>query len=93
MSTYETPIEKLKKIPGIIDEIIGSTPKTRFDRVHFKSFGDFSLNFEVSYYVKSSDYKDFMDIGQEVNLKIVARFGEEGIAFAYPTQTIHLEKE
>jgi small-conductance mechanosensitive channel len=30
-----------------------------------------------------------MDIQQDVNLRIFDRFSEEGIDFAYPTQTIH----
>ena len=43
---YETPVEKLRKIPAIVKEIILSEEQTEFDRAHFSSFGDFSLNFE-----------------------------------------------
>jgi small-conductance mechanosensitive channel len=31
-----------------------------------------------------------MDIQQAINFRIHERFEEEGIQFAYPTQTIHL---
>ncbi len=45
------------------------------------------------YYVESSDYKLYMDIQQAVNLEIFRRFGEAGIEFAYPTQTLFVERE
>jgi small-conductance mechanosensitive channel len=33
-----------------------------------------------------------MDIQQAINLAIFQRFEQEGIEFAYPTQTLYLEK-
>ena len=64
----------------------------RFDRSHFASYGDSSLNFETVYFVESADYAQHMDILQAVNLAIFRRFEEEGIEFAYPTQTLFIEK-
>jgi small-conductance mechanosensitive channel len=90
---YGTPLDKLKKIPDLITQIIVAEPLTTPDRVHFAAYGDFSLNFEVVFFVQSSDYKQFMDIVQDVNFKIYEAFEKEGIEFAYPTQTIHLKKE
>ncbi len=88
--TYNTPPEKLALIPEIIREIITGQSQTRFDRSHFKSFGDFALLFETSYFVSSPDFNTFMNIQQAVNLALVRRFQDEGIEFAYPTQTIVL---
>jgi len=89
---YQTPPDKLAAIPGLIKEIIESKEDVRFDRAHFKDFGDFSLNFEAVYWVLSPDYTQFMDIQQEINLDIARRFAAEGIEFAYPTQTLFLSK-
>jgi small-conductance mechanosensitive channel len=89
---YETPVEKLKKIPGTIKEIFDSISLAALDRVHFKEFGDFALVFEVVYYVESPDYNRYMDIQQEINLKIKEKFEKEGIVFAYPTQTIFVNQ-
>ncbi|MEA3366051.1 MAG: mechanosensitive ion channel family protein, partial [Candidatus Hydrogenedentes bacterium] len=85
---YETPLEKLERIPTIIRDSIEAVPLTRFDRAHFNQYGDFSLNFEVVYYVLSPDYNTYMDIQQSINLAIFRRFKEEGIVFAYPTQEL-----
>jgi len=90
---YETPTEKLKKIPILIKDIIDKVELAEIDRVHFKSFGDFSLNFEAVYYLNSSDYNQYMDTQQEINLAIKEQFEKEGIVFAYPTQTIFVNKE
>jgi small-conductance mechanosensitive channel len=90
---YQTPAEKLKIIPDLVKQIIIDNPNAEFDRGHFKAFGDFSLNFEFVYYVLSSEYRIYMDIQQAINLKIYERFEEEGIEFAYPTQTLFLTKE
>lgn len=89
---YGTKLEKLKKIPEMIEEIVKKNPSAEFDRCHFKSYGDFSLNFEVVYYVTSADYKQYMDVNHQINLEIYKRFEEEAIEFAYPTQTVFLNK-
>jgi small-conductance mechanosensitive channel len=91
--TYQTPPEKLEAVPGIIRNAIEALDKTRFDRSHFSAFGDFSLDFETVYYVLSPDYNLYMDIQQAINLEIFRRFSDQGIEFAYPTQTLFLEKE
>jgi small-conductance mechanosensitive channel len=90
--TYQTPREKLQKIPGMIKQAIESIEKTRFDRSHFKSYGAFSLDFETVYYVLGADYALYMDIQQKINLQIHEMFENEGIEFAYPTQTVFVEK-
>ena len=82
---YETPIERVREVPGLIEEVIRAQPKTRFDRAHFASFGDFALNFEAVYFVLAAEYNLFMDIQQAINLRLMEEFGRRGIEFAYPT--------
>lgn len=88
--TYQTPREKLEAIPASIREIIERQEIARFDRAHFKSYGDFALIFEMVYFVKDPSYNVYMDVQQAINLEIYERFEEEGIEFAYPTQTLLL---
>ena len=88
--TYQTPREKLKAIPGILRAAVEAQEKTRFDRSHFKDFGDYSLNFETVYYVLAPDYGIYMDVQQAINLRVHEEFEREGIEFAYPTQVVHV---
>ncbi len=90
---YQTELEKLKEIPKTIKEIIESIQDTVFDRAHFSSYGDFNLVFEIVYYVIGNDYNKYMDIQQEINLRIMEYCRENGIEFAFPTQTVYLERE
>jgi len=91
--TYQTNLQQLKEIPVIISGTIKSIDLTAFDRAHFFSYGDFSLIFEVVYYVLSSDYNKYMDIQQGINLQLKEEFEKRGIEFAYPTQTLFITKE
>jgi len=93
--TYDTSTKKLKKIPGFIKDIINPEKLEhvdRLDRVHFTEFGDFSLNFDVVFYVKTKDYAKFRDTQQAINFAIKEAFEKEGIEMAFPTQTIFLNK-
>jgi len=90
--TYETPNEKLEKIPGIVEDIIEKVKNVRHDRTHFKSFGDSALLFETVFYAETDDYAVYMDAQQELNLALKKAFEGEEIDMAFPTQTIHLHK-
>jgi small-conductance mechanosensitive channel len=91
--TYQTSPDKLKRIPDIIREAVEAQDEVRFDRAHFQKYGDFALIFEVVYYVLMADYNRYMDIQQAINLSIFERFANEGIEFAYPTQTLYVANE
>jgi small-conductance mechanosensitive channel len=88
--TYDTPPDMLERIPTMVRETVEEQELTRFDRSHFQGFGDFALNFETVYYLTVPDYNAFMDVQQAINLELCRLFDEQGIEFAFPTQTIHL---
>lgn len=89
--TYETPREKLRRIPEIIRERVQSQQDTRFDRSHFAAYGPYALEFETVYYVLSPDYNRYMDIQQAIYFAIHEAFEREGIEFAYPAQKLWLD--
>jgi small-conductance mechanosensitive channel len=88
--TYQTPAERLREIPEIVAGIFREVGGTALDRVHFFSYGDFSLVYEIVYFVDGNDIGKYMDAQQTVNLRIHEEFGKRGIEFAYPTQTLYL---
>lgn len=89
---YETDTKKLKKIPGMVEKIISPLDQVRFDRAHLHQFGDSSLNFEIVYFIDSSDYAFYMDTHQSILLAIKDGFDTQKIEIAYPTQTLYLRK-
>ncbi len=89
---YQTPDAKMQRIPEMLRDIIRQTEKTVFDRAHFQGFGASSLDIEVVYYVLGRDYNEYMDIQQTINLKIMRVFEQEQIEFAFPTQTVIMQR-
>jgi small-conductance mechanosensitive channel len=90
---YQTTAAQLEEIPKIVKAIIEKHNDVRFDRGHFASYGDFSLNFEFVYFVFGADYVKYMDTQQFINLEIYKEFEKRKIEFAYPTQTLYVNKE
>ncbi|MEZ4501599.1 MAG: mechanosensitive ion channel family protein [Dehalococcoidia bacterium] len=90
---YGTTAEQMELAPRLIREAIEAQEGVRFDRAHFRAFADFSLNIEAVYFVLSPEYGVFMETHQAVNMEILRTFREAGIAFAFPTQTLHLVRD
>ena len=89
---YETIPSMMKIIPSIIEKIVTETDNATFDRCHFTDFGDFSLNFELVYYIPTSNYLAAMEAQQTINLRIMEEFKSNNIEFAFPTQTLNIER-
>ena len=90
---YDTPIEKLKEIPKIIQKVIEETPNTRFEWAFFKEFGDSALIFEIVFYSLISDYYRYVDIYEKVNFGIKEAFDKEGVKIPYPSRDLYLKEK
>lgn len=90
---YNTSADHVEAVPGIIKQIITDVEETDFDRAHLTEYGDWSINYEVVYFVLSGDYNAYMDANQEIMFKIRRAFDERGISMAFPTQTVYYVDE
>jgi small-conductance mechanosensitive channel len=88
----DTPAEKLRQIPALIEQIVRRMPDARFERCHFVSIGDGSLKFELAYHSMNPAYEALMGLQQAVNFDIVEQFRAAQIEFAFPTQQLLLGK-
>ncbi len=61
--------------------------------VYFDSFGDSALLIYCRFYTTTSVYREYMRIKEEVLYKIKDVFEKDKVPFAYPTQTIQIQKE
>lgn len=87
--TYETPHEKLSKVPELIRQAIFSQPNTSVDHITLRQFADSSLNYEVWYFIRIDSNNLWLEIEHKINLEIIRLFEKEGISFAYPTRTVY----
>jgi len=90
--TYDTSYENLRKIPDILRSIFDEVENAKLDRVHFASYGDYALIFELVYFVPTPEMADYMNVQQELNFRIHEEFSKAGIEFAFPSQTIYLQQ-
>lgn len=91
--TYDTKPEKMREAIQILKKIPDDTPAITKETVAaFTDFGDFSLGITFVYYVKHPRTADVFAINNDVDMKILTRFNDAGLNFAFPTQTIQIEK-
>lgn len=90
---YGTPLEVLQTIPPMLKSIVQARKLTTFDRAHFSAYKDWSLRFEVVYFVLSADFNTYMDTQQEINFEIYQEFQKKNINFAFPTQSMVIKKD
>ena len=91
--TYDTPPEKVRRACDIIKEILENHEGMDAEfppRVFFNEFNDWSLNILVLYWFHPPEYWDFLAFSERTNMKILERFNEEGIEFAFPSQTLYM---
>ncbi len=91
--TYDTTPENMKLAIEILKnlpkKIKGIDSKDIF--VFFSDFADFSMVITLIYFIKKqSDIPETISV---VNMEILDAFNAAGLSFAFPTQTIHIEKE
>ena len=91
--TYDTSSSDVERAMRIIDSIYRPHPKTFDLIVSFNKFESSSLNILVVHWWDSTDYAEYLQGFQELNLELKRRFDTEGISFAFPTQTLHLRKD
>lgn len=85
---YRTPTETAARVPDILREIV-EREGAEFIRGGFHSFAPSSLDFQLVFDVQSEDVDEMFTARHAIGLGIAKRFAEEGIEFAYPTQTTY----
>jgi len=89
--TYNTSYEKLEKALEILRSVLKNHASTEKYWVYFKEYADYSLNILVAHWCKYTEYEQFLQATEEINLEIKKQFEENQIEFAFPTQSIYLE--
>lgn len=91
--TYDTPDEKLKQAVNILEKILENTPEISKDYVvYVETLDSSSINIRVHAYVKTKVWAKFVKEREKFILEAVKQFRQEGIEFAFPSQTIYMAK-
>jgi len=95
--TYDTSPEKMKLAVEILREMCQARAENfvadRAPRVFFTDFNADSLGINVTYWFVPVDWEAFLIFNHDFNMELLSRFNEEGIEFAFPTQTLYIKKD
>jgi len=59
--------------------------------VYFESFGDHSLNIFIYCFTRTTIWAEYLEVKQDINLKIMGILEGEGVSIAIPGRNIKLE--
>ena len=82
--SYDTDLEKLEAIPGIVQDIVMKQPKLRFDRCHLLQMGDWALRYEVVFFTTVPDYGTYANAQQAINIQVLEALRQLGVDIALP---------
>ena len=89
--TYDTTPAQLEELVLAIHRIISSQPEVDAASVeaYFRDFSASSLDIWLVYELADPSFQEGMGCRQRVNLEIMRAVEQRGLAFAFPTQTLH----
>ncbi len=90
--TYDTPADKLEAFTEGVRELIRRHPETRKDyfEVHVKGFSASAIDVMLYLFFETPDWTRELAARHRLALDILRLAQELGVAFAYPTQTVHV---
>ena len=91
---YETTSDQLRLVLARLRELLIRHPMVSMDpaRVRFAGYGDFSLNVELFAFVNTRDWNEFLAVQEDLNLRIKDVVEGCGTGFAFPSQTLYMER-
>lgn len=92
--TYSTSAEQMQQIIADIRDYLSSNEKIDQEIIHvyFHDFDTSSLGVFCYFFTKATNWGEYMTVREEVNFELMKIITKHGSQFAYPTQTLYLEK-
>ncbi|MGH8069407.1 MAG: mechanosensitive ion channel family protein [Candidatus Entotheonellia bacterium] len=91
---YETSPDQLRYVLVEVRQLLYAHPKvdSASARVRFVRFGSSSLDLEGFSYVTVTDYGEYLEVAEDLNLRMMDIVAAAGSSFAFPSQTTYIEE-
>ena len=91
---YGTSPDQVRYIIAKVQELFHAHPKVIPPpaKARFSNFGEDSLEFDVFTYVDASDFDDFQEVAEDLNLRLMDIVRAAGTDFAVPEQRLHVDR-
>ena len=92
---YETSADQLRYVLAEIRQMLYAHPRVESQsaRIRFVKFGACSLDLEVFAYVQATDYAVFLEVQEDLLLRIMDIVEASGTSFAFPSHTAYLTQD
>ena len=92
---FETTPEQIRYLLVELRTILYAHPKVDSEpaRVRFVEIGADSLNLEIFAYVHAGDFSEFLEIKEDLMLRMMDVIEASGTGFAFPSQTLYLARD
>jgi MscS family membrane protein len=91
---YDATPEQLRQILEGIRDLLGSHARVLQDnpRVRFKEIADDALLVEVYAYLATTDWAEYLELAEELNIRILEIVAQAGTSLSLPARTLHVEQ-
>ena len=91
---YETTPDQIRYILVEVRKMLYAHPKVLADpaRIRFAGFGEYSLDLDIFAYVDVTDYGEYLEVAEDLNLRIMEIMAKAGSSFAVPAQRMYVER-
>jgi MscS family membrane protein len=91
---YDASPDQIRFVLVEIGKLLYSHPRVLPDgpRVRFTEFGAHSLDLQINSFIDTTIFTDFLEVAEDLNLRIMDIVAESGTNFAFPTQTLSVER-
>jgi len=93
--TYGTTADQMNAIVTDIREMLHNHEKISQNEtllVNFESFGDSSLNIFIHAFTNTANWERYLNIREDIHLKIMKIVEDHGSSFAFPSQSLYVEQ-
>ena len=92
---YESSPDQIRYLLAEFRKILYSHPKVYEEpsRVRFVNFGAHSLDIEIFAYIVADNNNEFLEIREDIMLRIMEVVKQSGTGFAFPSQTLYFAKD
>lgn len=92
--TYDTTTEQMKECVKQIRYMLENHPKVSSDTifVYFENFGESALNIFIYLFAETVIWQEFLEIQEDINLKIMGIIEKLGLSIAFPSQSLYIEQ-
>ncbi len=92
---YETTPDQIRYLLVELRALLYAHPRVDPDpaRVRFLGLGADCLNIEIFAYVHAGDHSDFLEVQEDLTLRIMDIVAESGASFAFSSRTLYMAKD